>query len=125
MIYVLNIGYESYAFATSRGLQTVMDAMAKARPLKNHYWPGCERDHEERMELSERTVEVSMHCVQGVSLVSGKGSRREGIEPEVMPRESAPADLFYRSGGKTKLLGGQKAVRGLQGRLMLMEGNDK
>jgi hypothetical protein len=35
MIYVLNIGYESYMFASSRGLQTVMDALAKARKLKH------------------------------------------------------------------------------------------
>jgi len=41
MIYVLNIGYDSYAFANSRGLQTVMDALAEARRLKHHYYSSC------------------------------------------------------------------------------------
>ena len=95
MIYVLNIGYESYAFANARGLQTVMDAMSKAQRLKEHYWPGFEREHPEKLELSERPVEVSMHCVQGVSFASGKRTRREVIEPEVMPRERGVSDAVF------------------------------
>jgi hypothetical protein len=87
MIYILNIGYNSYAFSSSRGLQTVMDAMSKARLLKRHYCQGCEREDPERLELSDGPVEIGMHCVQGVSFVSGKRARREVIEPEVMPRQ--------------------------------------
>ena len=76
MIYILNIGYTSYAFPSSRGLQTVMDALAKARTLKRHYYQGCETNPE-RMELDDDPVEVSMHVVNGVSFVSGK-SKRDG-----------------------------------------------
>jgi hypothetical protein len=99
MIYVLNIGYESYVFANSRGLQTVMDAMAKARRLKHHYYQGCEKEHPERLELSDDNVEVSMNVVNGVSFVSGK-TKREVIEPEVMPRERpgrTPAALALKA----------------------------
>jgi len=86
MIYVLKIGYLSFAFPTSRGLQTVMDTLGKARELKRGYMPGL--DKPEEMELEDEPVAVSMHCVNGVSFVSGaKKSRREVIEPEVMPRE--------------------------------------
>ena len=96
MIYVLNIGYESFAFSSPRGLQTVMDTLSKARRLKNHYWTGCEREHPERLDLSDVPVEVSMHCVNGVSFVSGaKKSRREVIEPEVMPRERGESDAVF------------------------------
>lgn len=86
MIYILNIGYTSYAFQSSRGLQTVMDVLAKARTLKRHYYQGCETNPE-RMELDDDPVDISMHVVNGVSFVSGKRDRREVIEPEVMPRQ--------------------------------------
>lgn len=131
MIYVLNIGYESYAFANSRGLQTVMEAMSKARRLKEHYWPGCEREHPEKLELSERPVEVSMHCVQGVSFVNGaKKGRREVIEPEVMPRERGESDAVFAmriSGKKAARATGDGSRRAVAGqlRLMLGEGNGK
>ena len=88
MIYVLKIGYLSFAFPTSRGLQTVMDTLGKARELKRGFQPGY--DKPEQMELEDEPVAVSMHCVNGVSFVSGSGAkkgRREVIEPEVMPRE--------------------------------------
>ena len=86
MIYILNIGYESYAFKNSRGLQTVMDAMSKAVRLKHHYYPGCEKESPERLDLADGNVEVSMSVVNGVSFVSGK-TKRTVIEPEVMPRQ--------------------------------------
>ena len=85
MVYVLKIGYLSFAFPTSRGLQTVMDTLGKARELKRGYMPGLNKPEE--MELEDEPVAVSMHCVNGVSFVSGKRTRREVIEPEVMPRE--------------------------------------
>ena len=86
MIYVLKIGYMSFALPTSRGLQTVMETLAKASVMKNSYHPGLGCDAE-RMELEDDPAEVSMHCVPGVSFVSGKRTRREVIEPEVMPRQ--------------------------------------
>ena len=93
MIYVLKIGYLSFAFPTSRGLQTVMDTLGKARELKRGYMPGL--DKPEEMEVEEEPVAVSMHCVQGVSFVSGKRARREVIEPEVMPRERGESDAAF------------------------------
>lgn len=86
MIYILNIGYESFAFANSRGLQTVMDTLSKARKLKRHYYQGCEKEDLERLDLADGAVEIGMHVVNGVSFVSGK-SKREVIEPEVLPRQ--------------------------------------
>jgi hypothetical protein len=94
MVYVLKIGYLSFAFPTSRGLQTVMDTLGKARELKRGYQPGY--DQPEEMELEDKPVAVSMHCVPGVSFVSGaKKSRREVIEPEVMPRERGESDAVF------------------------------
>lgn len=90
MIYILNIGYTSYAFSSSRGLQTVMDALAKASPLKHHYYQGCEKEDPDRLDLDDGPVEVSMHVVNGVSFVSGK-TKRNVIEPEVLPRQRGSA----------------------------------
>lgn len=89
MIYILNIGYRSYAFKSMRGLQSVMDALGKALPLKQCYWPGCERDNFARLEVDDRPLEVGLHCVPGISFRAGKpgAGPREVIEPEVMPRE--------------------------------------
>lgn len=125
MIYVLKIGYMSFAFPTSRGLQTVMDTLGKARALKRSYYPG--HNTPEELELEDEPAEVSMYCVQGVSFVSGKRSRREVIEPEVMPRERGESDAVFAmrlSGGRSPRgieAGSRRAVAG-QLRLMIGEG---
>lgn len=117
MIYILNIGYHSYAFPSSRGLQTVMDALAKARPLKRHYYQGCEKEDPDRLDLDDGPVEVSMHVVNGVSFVSGK-TRRNVIEPEVLPRQRGESDALVamrhimKTGGRTAVAGELRRMLG-------------
>lgn len=84
MIYILNIGYQSFAFASSRGLQTVLEALSKARQLESHYHPRL--DCAEDLKLKDENPEVSLHVVNGVSFVKGR-TKRDVIEPEVMPRQ--------------------------------------
>jgi len=108
MVYVLKIGYLSFAFPTSRGLQTVMDTLGKARELKRGFMPGL--DKPEEMELEDEPVAVSMHCVQGVSFASGKKARREVIEPEVMPRKCEYTDERDFTAEQARRLGESDAV---------------
>lgn len=113
MIYILNIGLSSYVFKSSRGLQTVIDTLSKARELKHPFYGNTSGDH---LDLSDETIQINMHCVPGVSFVD----RRDVIEPEVMPREDRRETKMLR--GPRALKDGSRRAVATELRLMLGEG---
>ena len=101
MIYLLKIGYQTYAFPSNRGFQTVLETLSKARRVTEDtrgIGPGG------GIELDDEPVRVSMECVHGISFVKGE-RKRDVIEPEVLPRQrddEGDAAFAMRVAGKSQ-----------------------
>ena len=81
MIYILRIGYTDFVLPTEKGIATVIKTMSAARMVESD-----DRYAGNGIKLCDGNVTCRMECEPNLSFASGK-SRREVIEPEVLPRE--------------------------------------
>jgi hypothetical protein len=117
MIYILKIGYMTFALPNNKGLSTVIETMARARMIRtdDRYCKGG-------LELEDGFVKCSVECEHAFSFGS-KRADREVIEPEVMPRQGKGEGdaMFALRASRALTCGSKKAVTG-ELRRMLREG---
>jgi hypothetical protein len=95
MIYLLKVGYQTFAFPDAKGLQTVIDKLSRAVVVEQDL-----RYKDDGISLSTEPPKVSMEAVPGLSFA--KGSRRPEsrrvLDPdEVIPPGAGGADLVRRA----------------------------
>jgi hypothetical protein len=107
MIYILNIGYYSFAFENARGLDTVLRTLEKGMRITRDY---KEDSPKVTWKRSEENVEVKIETDSTVSITKGKGRaswqpERVVVTPEVM------RDEFFCDRSSPRQIAGSKCLQ--------------
>lgn len=91
MIYILNIGYYSFAFENARGLDTVLRTLEKGMRITRDY---KEDSSKVTWKRSEENVECKIETDSTVSITKGKGRASWQPERVVVTPEVVRDELF-------------------------------
>jgi hypothetical protein len=86
MIYLLTIGYRTYALPSNRGLQTVIDTMSRAQMVEE------DNRYEKRgFKLADEPVKCRIETLPGYAFSKRGDNRSDVLVPEVLPPERSMA----------------------------------
>jgi len=99
MIYLLKIGYQTFALKDDKGFSTIMRVMAQASLVKSD--TRYRRDENGTIELDDKPVDVQMEVVQNFHFTKRHPIKSTFVEPEIIP----PNDLRNGPGSRKQVAG--------------------
>jgi hypothetical protein len=112
MIYILQIGYNYFAFENARGLDTVLRTLDRGIPVERDY---SSAEHKIKWSRAEEGIEVKIETDSTMTITKGKGRAswqpdRVVVTPEVVQEQyDAPRQI---SGLKCLTSFTKKQIRG-------------
>ena len=102
MVYILKIGFHSFAFENSRGLDTVIRTLSKGMPVTRTF---LEDEGKQKWKREEEEIVVKLETDSTVTITKGKGRASWKPERVVVTPEVVRDELFGRQASPLQIAG--------------------